>query len=388
MQTVAMGWLVLELGGTPFDLGLINFAQLVPILALGVVGGAVSDRVNKRWLLIAGQSAAAIINLVIALLTLAGQMTIPTLIVLAFLSGLASPFIWPAFQAIIRELVGPDKLRTAIALNAGRFNLARILGPTIAGGLVAIIGTAGCLIIGSIALTGVVLTVWLIRYDPPPLAPQLEWVQAMTEGLQHAWRDRQIRAYLLAAGGIGLLAMPYQAFIPAYSRDVLSAGPEGLGLLLTAVGIGALVGAVSSGFRFASRRPLTTCFIFIVCLGIGLAVYTFAGSLILALVGLTLVGLGSIGFSGNCQCLGSTAGPARCPRTHHRNMDNSQRRPDADRQPRVRSRCGGFRRSTRIDNWGRRLYDCCLAICPGAQEVLAPGDQAHMMELLGRANGA
>ena len=98
MQTVAMGWLVLELGGTPFDLGLINFAQLVPILALGVVGGAVSDRVNKRWLLIAGQSAAAIINLVIALLTLAGQMTIPTLIVLAFLSGLASPFIWPGLS--------------------------------------------------------------------------------------------------------------------------------------------------------------------------------------------------------------------------------------------------------------------------------------------------
>ena len=149
MQTVAMGWLMLELGGTPFDLGLINFAQLVPILALGVVGGAVSDRVNKRWLLIAAQSGAAVINLLIALLTLAGLITIPTLIVLAFISGLASPFVWPAFQAIIRELVGPEELRKAIALNAGRFNLARILGPTIAGGLVAIIGTAGCLIIGS-----------------------------------------------------------------------------------------------------------------------------------------------------------------------------------------------------------------------------------------------
>ena len=296
MQTVAMGWLMLELGGTPFDLGIINFAQLVPILALGVIGGAVSDRVNKRWLLIAAQSGAAVVNLLIALLTLAGLITIPTLIVLAFISGLASPFVWPAFQAIIRELVGPDELRKAIALNAGRFNLARILGPTIAGGLVAVIGTAGCLIVGSIALTGVVFTVWLIRYDPPPLGPQLEWVQAMTEGLRHAWRDRLIRAYLLAAGGIGLLAMPYQAFIPAYSRDVLSAGPEALGLLFTSVGIGALLGAISSGIRFASKRPLSSSFAFLVSTGIGLGLYTVGGSLIVALIGLMLVGLGSIGF--------------------------------------------------------------------------------------------
>ena len=296
MQTVAMGWLILELGGTPFDLGLINFAQLVPILVLGVVGGAVCDRVNKRWLLIAAQSGAAVVNLLIALLTLAGLMTIPTLIVLAFISGLASPFVWPAFQSIIRELVGPEELRKAIALNAGRFNLARILGPTIAGGLVAIIGTAGCLIIGSVALTGVVLTVWLIRYDPPPLGPQMEWVQAMNEGLRHAWRDRLIRAYLLAAGGIGLLAMPYQAFIPAYSRDVLSAGPEALGLLFTGVGIGALLGAVTSGIRFATRRPQATSFAFLISSGIGLGLYSFAGSLFVALIGLTLVGLGSIGF--------------------------------------------------------------------------------------------
>lgn len=296
MQTVAMGWLTLELGGTPFDLGLINFAQLAPILALGVVGGAVCDRVNKRWLLIAAQSGAGVINLLIALLTLAGLMTIPTLIVLAFISGLASPFVWPAFQAIIRELVGPDELRKAIALNAGRFNLARILGPTIAGGLVAVIGTAGCLIVGSIALTGVVLTVWLIRYDPPPLGPQLKWVQAMNEGLRHAWSHRQIRAYLLAAGGIGLLAMPYQAFIPAYSRDVLSAGPEALGLLFTSVGIGALLGAITSGIRFVTKRPLVTSFAFLVSAGIGLGLYSLAGSLIVALIGLTLVGLGSIGF--------------------------------------------------------------------------------------------
>ena len=387
MQTVAMGWLMLELGGTPFDLGLINFAQLVPILALGVVGGAVSDRVNKRWLLIAAQSGAAVINLLIALLTLAGLITIPTLIVLAFISGLASPFVWPSFQAIIRELVGPDELRKAIALNAGRFNLARILGPTIAGGLVAIIGTAGCLIIGSIALTGVVLTVWLIRYDPPPLAPQLEWVQAMTEGLQHAWRDRQIRAYLLAAGGIGLLAMPYQAFIPAYSRDVLSAGPEGLGLLLTAVGIGALVGAVSSGFRFASRRPLTTCFIFIVCLGIGLAVYTFAGSLVLALVGLTLVGLGSIGFLATANA----SVQLQAPHAVRGRIIGIWITVNAGLMPigslvfgRV-AEVSGVQLVSIIGAAGCMIVAVLFALV--LRKSLRPGDQAHMMELLGRANG-
>ena len=296
LQAVAIGWLVLELGNSTFLLGLANFAQMIPLLVLGVFGGAVADRVDRRRLLLVTQTGAVVVNGVLALLTATGGITIPLILLLALALGTLNAFVWPTWSAFIKDLVGPAQLRAAIAVNSARFNLTRVIGPAVGGYLIAKVGTAAVLGLGTITIFGVIASLLLIRVPAADPAPSSPLLSSLREGLSYTWQNQTARRLLFETGTLGLLGMPYQTLLPAFARDTLRIGPEGLGLLLTAVGIGAIVGAVLSGSPRTSRNPRRGMRLFVFVTATGLLATAAAASLPVALLGLALVGLGSIAF--------------------------------------------------------------------------------------------
>ena len=140
VQAVAIGWLVYDLTGSPFILGLANFAQMAPLFFLGMLGGVLADRFDRRILLTIGLSVTAIALSVLAAVTISGKASVPLIIAISFVLGLANVIMWPAWQPFIKELVPPSRLREAIAFNAARFNLSRVLGPAIGGTILATSG--------------------------------------------------------------------------------------------------------------------------------------------------------------------------------------------------------------------------------------------------------
>ena len=301
LQQVAIGWLVLELGNSEFLLGLSNFALMIPLLVLGVFGGAVADRVDRRRLLLFTQFGAMVLSSALALLTFTELITIPLILLIALGLGILNAFVWPTWSAFIKDLVGPQQIRAAIAVNSARFNLTRVVGPALGGYLLGQIGTAAVLGLGAASILGVIASLVAIRLPPYTPGPPVSWLPALREGLSYTWHNRAARRLLLESGTLGLLGLPYQALLPALARDVLELGPEGLGLLLTAVGLGAVLGAALSGTHRVSRDPRRSlrAFVFVTALGLlatASAAVIATPSVTITLAGLALIGLGSIGF--------------------------------------------------------------------------------------------
>jgi len=299
-QAVAIGWLVLELSDSPFVLGLANFAQLAPLFFLGFFGGLLADRVDRRVLLIGGIGTGTVATALLAALSLAGLATVPLVLAVSLLLGLSNAVVWPAWQPFITELVPKERLRDAIAFNSARFNLTRVLGPALAGVLMARVGVPVCLAVAAVSSGAVMLATWLIRRPRGRRGVLLPWRSALSESLRYVLADRFTTQLLLVVGLFGVLVQPYQAFLPAFARDVLGTGAEGLGVLLTAVGIGAVVGAVMTGSRHVAARPELTMVLTALISGAGLALFAAAPLLglpaWLATLALVFVGFGSIAY--------------------------------------------------------------------------------------------
>ena len=295
-QAVALGWVVLELGNSAFLLGLTNFAQMIPLLVLSFPAGAIIDRYSRRNLLLIAQAALGASWGLLAAAAVFGFLSIPLILVLAVVGGLSNALGWPAWSVFIKDLVGPEKLRTAVALNSARFNLTRVIGPAIAGIILASWGAAACLVIAAVSIVPVLVSLLLIKPQPGERRASQAWLPALVEGLAYAWREPTVRNLLLLTAVLGFFAYPYQAFLPAFARDVLGAGPEGLGFLLTAVGVGALVGAVFSGSGLAARRSRAVLISTAVLTGLLLAATAFARSLELSVVILAGLGLASVAY--------------------------------------------------------------------------------------------
>src|SRR5688500_5849666 len=162
-QAVAIGWLVLELSGSPFVLGLANFAQMAPLFFLGFFGGVLADRVDRRFLLIGGIGLGTIATTVIAVLSLVDRQSITALLLASLVLGLSNAVVWPAWQPFITDLVPKDRLRDAMAFNSARFNLSRVLGPALAGVLMPPAGAPICLLLPPVSRAAVLIATWLIR---------------------------------------------------------------------------------------------------------------------------------------------------------------------------------------------------------------------------------
>jgi MFS family permease len=251
MQTVAQAWLVYRLTNSSFMLGLVSFFNLLPVLLLGLLGGVTADRFSRRRLMIVAQSAAMLQALLLGTLTLGGWVRPWQILVLATLLGIVQAFEMPARHSFINGLVPREDLANAIALNSGAFNVARFLGPAIAGWLVLWYGEGTVFLINAASFLAVLTSLLLIRETAAPrLHSDGSVMQHLHEGLQFAWQRPRIRAALLMVSAISLLASCVLVLMPVFAKEVFASGPRVLGLLFGATGVGALAGAL----RLAHRR--------------------------------------------------------------------------------------------------------------------------------------
>lgn len=245
MQTVAQGWLVYSLTNSPFALGLVGFAASLPILLFSLFGGVVADRFPKRDLLLMTQMAAMLQALILATLTVTGLIQVWQIVVLALLLGTVHAFDTPARQAFVIELVGKEDLMNAIALNSSVFNATRIIGPAMAGVLIAVIGEAGAFYINAASFLATIAGLLLMRLKPVNHSNSETVWKNLVEGLRYIKQTPMVRTLLSVIGVSSLFGMSSIALLPVFARDILQVGPTGLGFLTAAIGAGALTGALS-----------------------------------------------------------------------------------------------------------------------------------------------
>jgi MFS family permease len=253
MQSIAQSWLVYRLTGSSVLLGLVGFAGQIPVFLLAPLGGSLADARSRHRIIIATQTAAMLLALLLAALTLAGRVHLWHVFVLASLLGIVNAFDIPARQSFLVQLVGRGDLMNAIALNSSMFNGARIVGPAIAGVLVAAIGEGWCFFLNGVSYLAVLAGLLLMHPRPQPERPEGETpLGRIVEGFVFVARTAPIRALLLLLGLVSLAGMPYAVLMPVFADRILHAGSRGLGLLMGAAGLGALLGALT----LASRREV------------------------------------------------------------------------------------------------------------------------------------
>ena len=245
MQTIAQGWVVYQIGHSELTLGLVAFASAIPTLLVSPWGGVVVDRVSRRKLLMATQSGAMILAFILAVLTFTNAVKEWHVIILAALLGVVNAFDAPARQAFVPELVGKKDLPNAIALNSMMFNSARVIGPAIAGMMLAVIGAAWCFTLNGISFLAVLTGLWLMKL-PPHIQPQQTnspWQQLVT-GVKYAASSREISALILLSLVFSIFGISYFTVLPAFVEKTLHQGAVAYGWVNAASGLGAVTGAL------------------------------------------------------------------------------------------------------------------------------------------------
>ncbi len=273
MQSVAQGWLVYSMTHSPLLLGLTSFAGQVPVFFITAFGGTISDRVDKRRLLIVTQTLSMVQATVLAGLTLAGVVQVWEVIALAFSMGLINAFDVPTRQAFTIEMVGREDLRNAIALNSVMFNLARVIGPTLAGLLIAIAGDGVCFALNAISYAAVLAGLIMMHITPRPRHPAKHPLRELAAGAAYAWHTRQIRVSLMLVAVSSCFGAAYIPLMPAVARDVLHQTSRGLGLMMGAVGCGALIGAYALA-RIHERHLTLTPILAAASFGVSLILFS------------------------------------------------------------------------------------------------------------------
>jgi len=246
MQTIAQSWLVYRLTGSSFLLGAIGFASQIPIFLLAFVGGTIADRFNRHRVVIATQAASMILALTLSVLTLTGTVRIWHIFVLSALLGVVNAFDMPTRQAFIVELVEREDLMNAIALNSSIFNGARVMGPAVAGIVIAGIGEGWCFFANGISYVAVIAGLLLMKLKVQVGTKRKgSAISNVLEGFHFVRRNRSIRALLLLIGLLSIVGMPYSVLMPIFADKILHGGPRGLGILMGATGFGALIGSIS-----------------------------------------------------------------------------------------------------------------------------------------------
>ncbi len=250
MQSIAESWLVYRKTGSALKLGAVGFASQIPVFLVAPLGGIVADRFNRRRIVIGTQISSMILALIFAALTLTGVIQVWHIFVLAALLGVVNAFDIPARQSFLVDMVGKEDLMNAIALNSTMFNGARIIGPAIAGVLVARIGEGWCFLANGLSYIAVISGLFMMRVTRPArLASHGPALAHLIEGYRFARHTTPIRSLLLLLGLVSLVAMPYTVLMPVFADQILHGGARGLGILMGATGVGAMLGALTLATR-------------------------------------------------------------------------------------------------------------------------------------------
>jgi MFS family permease len=254
MTRVATGWLVYRVTGSAFLLGLVSFASQIPVLVLGPVAGVWVDRWHRHRVLVVTQVLSMLQSFGLAGLALAGIITVPEIIALNLFQGAVNAFDMPARQAFVIEMVeSPEDLGNAIALNSSLVNAARLVGPSVAGLVIAAVGEGWCFLIDGLSYIAVIASLLAMVVRERVVEPSEQSVRAeLREGWDYVRGSQPISAILLLLALISLVGMPYTALMPIFAGKILHGGAHTLGFLMAAAGVGALLGAV----RLAARRSV------------------------------------------------------------------------------------------------------------------------------------
>lgn len=292
MQQVALSWLVYRLTNSATLLGVVGFASQIPILALGPIGGVISDRYSCHRVAVWTQCAALVQAVLLASLTLLGWIEPLHIILLGAALGVVYAFDMPARQALVHELVDAEDLSNAVALNSSMINAARIVGPALAGLVVARFGEGVCFVINAVSYVATIAALLMMKLAERPqrkTAPS-SIGRSLIDGYRYTLATTPIRDLLILLGVVGVMGMPYMTLMPVFAAHVHRSGADTLGLMFGAVGLGALIGALF----LAQRKNIIGIGRVIVaaalCFGLGLILFTAARLFWLSL--LLLVGVG------------------------------------------------------------------------------------------------
>jgi MFS family permease len=295
MQMTAQSWLVLTLTHSSTVLGIIVALQTLPVLVLGPYGGVVADRVDKLRLMKVLQSMMGVQALILGLLTVTGAVRVWEIGVLAAVLGVNNAFENPARQSFMMEMVGPEHLRNAVSLNSVFVNVARSVGPAVAGILIATVGDGVCFLVNAASFVAVVASLRALdRAALTPSEPSPRARGQLREGLRYVARTPELGAPLLMMAVAGMLAYEFQVTLPVMAKDGLGANAAGFGFMTAAMGVGAVAGGllVAARGQIGLRRMVGAA----TALGVAMLLATAAPSLGLELVALALVGGASITF--------------------------------------------------------------------------------------------
>lgn len=261
MQSVAQGWLIYSLTKSPFYLGLVATAASLPVLIFTLLGGVVADRLAKRKLLIVTQSLSIIPAILLAVLTDLNIITVWEIIFIAFFLGTVNAFDMPARQSFLSEMVQRGRLLNAIALNAAAFNGGRVLGPVAAGIIIAAAGIAACFYLNALTFLAVIFALLKIKTEGghkglPVTNGQSHLMTALPlllkdlfEAFRFVKNEKDIFRVMGLVGVFSLFGIPFVTFLPVFAEDILRVGPQGLGFLAGATGVGALGASLMIAFR-------------------------------------------------------------------------------------------------------------------------------------------
>lgn len=251
MTRLATSWLVYRLTGSALWLGVVGFAGQIPTFFLAAVAGVWVDRLNRRQVLVWTQGLAAVQSLALAALTLSHRITILEIVLLSIFQGLINAFDMPGRQAFLTEMVeGPDDLGNAIALNSTMVNLARLVGPSLAGLIIAGFGEGYCFLIDGMSYFAVIASLLAMRMNAAPLKrATASMVEQLKEGWAYVSGFAPVRTILLLFALASLMGMPYSVLMPIFASRVLHGGAHTLGFLMGAAGVGALISAISLALR-------------------------------------------------------------------------------------------------------------------------------------------
>lgn len=299
MGMVTSGYVAYDISGSATAVGLVSTGWGVPMLLFGLVGGVVADRFPKRTILLATQSLIGVAATISAVLVLAGVIEIWQLILIAALQGMGFAFNMPARQAFIAQLVGRERLMNAVALNNAGMNFSRVVGPSVAGALISIsvIGAGGVFLLMAGMYAFVVVSLLRIPQRGAPIGEKRPpALKSLADGLHYVRGNSVVFTLLLLAFVPVILGMPYQSLMPVFAKDVFDVGPGGLGVLMTANGIGALIGSLTIASLITFRRRGLLQLGLGMLFGASLALFAFSSGFQMALVMLLFVGFASAGY--------------------------------------------------------------------------------------------
>jgi MFS family permease len=261
MQSVAQAWFVVQNTHSALAVGILAVCQFGPYALLGLFGGAVADRFDQRKVLIGTQAGFMVTAVLLAVLTLTGHATVWEIYVIAAITGMVTVLDNPVRQAFTIQMVGRDELPNAVALNSSLFNASRIIGPAIAGGLIAVAGVGICFLINALSYLAVLAALWMMREhelfptrrDPHPQ----NLFRGSLEGLKFSWRSPVIRSVLVMMLFVATISINFNVLLPVLTSRTLDSGPEVFGILSALFGFGALLGALfSASLGRASRHTM------------------------------------------------------------------------------------------------------------------------------------